>query len=55
VRTVNGIRFADYNNYKPESLEVALINLDELFEKGALKLLSKIETESVGVVLPARE
>jgi len=51
VRNVEGIRFVDYNNYQPQSLEVALRNLDALFEKGALKLLSKIETESVGVVL----
>ena len=48
-RVVNGIRFADYNNYKPETLDVPLADLDDLFEKGALKLLSKIETESIGV------
>ncbi len=48
-RIVNGIRFADYNNYKPETLDIPLTDLDALFEKGALKLLSKIETESVGV------
>jgi len=51
VRVVNGIRFADYNNYKPKSLEIALTDLDDLFVQGELKLLSKIETESVGVVL----
>jgi hypothetical protein len=51
VREVNGIRFVDYNNFKPGSLEVSLTDLDDLFEKGELKLLSKIETESVGVVL----
>ncbi|MBT8256325.1 MAG: deoxyribose-phosphate aldolase [Bacteroidia bacterium] len=50
-RIVNGIRFVDYNNYKPNSLEVDLSNLDELFEKGELQLLSKIETEAVGVEL----
>jgi hypothetical protein len=50
-RVVNGIRFADYNNYKPENLDVSLSNLDVLFEQGALKLLSKIETESVSVQL----
>ncbi len=51
VRMVNGIRFADYNNYKPKSLDIALTDLDSLFENGELNLLSKIETESVGVVL----
>ena len=55
VRNVNGIRFVDYNNFKPQSLEVALTDLDLLFEKGDLKLLSKIETESVGVLLPEKE
>ena len=55
VRYVDGIRFADYNNYKPQSLEVALTDLDVLFEKGDLKLLSKIETESIGVMLPETE
>ncbi|MBL4663179.1 MAG: deoxyribose-phosphate aldolase [Flavobacteriaceae bacterium] len=55
VRYVDGIRFADYNNFKPQSLEVDLANLDILFEKGELTLLSKIETESVGVVLPEIE
>ena len=49
VRTIKGIRFVDYNNYKPESLEIKLENLDKLFEKGELKLLSKIETEDVKV------
>ena len=48
-RVVTGIRFVDYNNYKPETLDVPITDLDILFEKGGLKLLSKIETESVGV------
>lgn len=48
-RVVNGIRFVDYRNYKPENLDVPLWDLDAFFEQGALKLLSKIETESVGV------
>jgi len=51
TRIVNGIRFADYNNFKPRSSEVALTDLDSLFEMGELNLLSKIETESVGVIL----
>ena len=50
-RFVEGIRFVDYNNYKPESLDVSLTELDGLFEQGALKLLSTIETEAVGVQL----
>ena len=50
-REVEGIRFVDYNNYKPKSLDIALTTLDSLFQSNQLKLLSKIETESVGVKL----
>jgi len=50
-RMVNGIRFVDYNNFKPnpEDLSIELTTLDELFKAKQLKLLSKIETESVSV------
>ena len=47
IRTVEGIRFVDYNNFKPASLDLKLEDLDKLFEKGELKLLSKIETENI--------
>ena len=50
-RTVNNITFLDYNNYKPETLDVALTDLDELFKAGKLKLMSKIETENIDVIL----
>ncbi|MEM7186528.1 MAG: DUF6503 family protein, partial [Bacteroidota bacterium] len=33
-RVVNGIRFVDYNNYKPQSLEIELTSLDQLFQQG---------------------
>ena len=52
-RIVEGIRFVDYRNYKPASLEVRLQDLDSLFLQGELKLLSTIETEAVGVTLKA--
>ncbi len=48
-RYVNGIRFVDYNNYKPLSKDVDLLDLDNLFEKGELKLLSKIENKNIVV------
>ena len=51
VRNVEGIRFVDYNNYKPESLGIPLKDLAEMFENGKLKLLSKIESEKVVVKL----
>ena len=49
MRIIEGIRFVDYNNFKPTSLDIKLEDLDKLFEKGELKLLSKIETENVSV------
>ena len=51
ARVINGIRFVDYNNYKPESKEIMLSDLDRLFIKGKLKLVSKIETENITVSL----
>ncbi|WP_299335553.1 DUF6503 family protein [uncultured Psychroserpens sp.] len=48
-RIIEGIRFVDYNNYKPESASVELIDLAQLFQDDALKLLSKIELENVTV------
>jgi hypothetical protein len=51
TRVIDGIRFVDYNNYKPESKEIMLSDLDRLFIKGELKLVSKIETENIKVSL----
>lgn len=48
-RMVNGLRFVDYNNYKPEDSIQDVTALDKLFESNALKLLSKIETENITV------
>ncbi len=48
-RYVNGVRFVDYNNYKPEKSDVTLSELPQLFESRALKLVSKIELENVHV------
>ncbi|MBW1297534.1 DUF6503 family protein [Aquimarina litoralis] len=48
-RIIKGIRFVDYNNYKTDDMSTPLSNLDKLFEKGKLKLLSKIELEDVYV------
>ena len=56
VRVINGIRFVDYNNYKPESLDIPLIDLAEMFENGSLMLLSKIANEKVVVkLIPANQ
>ena len=48
-RYVNSIRFVDYDNYKSEVESTTLDKLDELYEAGSLKLLSKIENENVRV------
>lgn len=48
-RYINGIRFVDYNNYKPKGSNFDLENLDQLFIEKKLELLSKIELENVTV------
>lgn len=48
-RYIEGIRFVDYNNYKSRLDHVELEDLDTLFEKGELTLLSKIELENLTV------
>ncbi|MGC6430291.1 MAG: DUF6503 family protein [Jejuia sp.] len=48
-RIVNGITFLDYNNYKPDSLNIDLTDLDDLFIAKKLKLISKIELDNVQV------
>jgi hypothetical protein len=50
-RTVNGLTFADYNNYKPSDTLATVENMDSLFEANKLKLLSKIELENIKVSL----
>lgn len=48
-RFIEGIRFADYQNYTVEDFDTPLDQLDELYEEGKLELLSTIETENVQV------
>ncbi|WP_456440246.1 DUF6503 family protein [Psychroserpens sp.] len=48
-RYIKGIRFVDYNNFKPNDASVSLSELPKLFEKAQLMLLSKIELENVKV------
>lgn len=48
-RYVNGLRFVDYNNYKPQTNTVSVTDLDTLFEKDELTLLSKIELKNINV------
>jgi hypothetical protein len=48
-RVVNGIRFLDYNNYKPKNALTKLENLDKAFENNELEKLSEINLENVKV------
>lgn len=48
-RTVNGIRFVDYENYKTDELSTPLEDLDEMFQKGELTKVSQIENEILKV------
>jgi hypothetical protein len=50
-RYIEGVRFVDYNNYKPEDSAITLIDLPQLFDNGALQLLSKIELEAIALSL----
>ncbi len=49
-RTVGGLRFVDYKNYKIEPWEsVDLKSVGNLFNEGKLELLSDIKTEDISV------
>ncbi len=48
-RYVNGIRFVDYENYKPIDSDATIFNADSHYLKKGLKLLSKIELEKISV------
>ncbi len=48
-RYVKGVRFVDYNNYKPKEVSATLEKLDDLFENDKLQLLSKIELDNISV------
>ncbi|MGC1631716.1 MAG: DUF6503 family protein [Gelidibacter sp.] len=46
---INGLRFVDYENYKPETSAIKFEDMDELFSTNKLDLLSKIELKSIEV------
>ena len=47
-RKINGILFLDYINYKPKG-EIKITDFEELFKKGDLEELSKIELLNIQV------
>ena len=48
-RYLGGIRFVDYENYETATGDSAFYDVDVLYEKDKLKLLSKIELEDISV------
>ncbi|MBZ9729448.1 deoxyribose-phosphate aldolase [Salegentibacter sp. JZCK2] len=48
-RTIEGIRFVDYENYKTDNLNTPLDQLDDLYQDRQLELLSKIENKNIEV------
>jgi hypothetical protein len=48
-RYIKGIRFVDYENYKPMDDVTTIDNIDAKYESGDLELLSKIELENISV------
>jgi hypothetical protein len=52
-RVINGVRFADYENYVADDLQqpgLAIETYDRRFEAGTLRLLSEIKMENIVVV-----
>ncbi|KGL63594.1 DUF6503 family protein [Polaribacter sp. Hel1_85] len=45
----NGIRFADYHNYKPLNKDISLIDIDKSFENNELKKVSEIVLKDIEV------
>src|SRR5690606_31656644 len=48
-RMLEGIRFVDYENYLPPQKGTSLMDIGQLFDRGKLKLLSKIELTDITV------
>lgn len=48
-RYVNGLRFVDYENYRPENMPTSIVNIDSLFLQNKLTLLSKIRLKNIKV------
>tara|TARA_R110002012_G_scaffold42418_3_gene115397 strand:- start:27042 stop:27821 length:780 start_codon:yes stop_codon:yes gene_type:complete len=48
-RYVNGIRFVDYENYKPKDDSSGIFEIGQRYNEGELELLSKIELNNITV------
>lgn len=49
VRKIEGVRFADYINYKPSNGSMEVETFDHLFEHGKLKELSRIDLKNITI------
>jgi len=50
-RVIEGIRFVDYKNFRPEHNDIDFYKVDELYEAGKLIELSLIEKDKINVQL----
>ncbi|AZJ35772.1 DUF6503 family protein [Tenacibaculum singaporense] len=48
-KVIKGIRFVDYNNYKPLNKDIDFYTIDKLYEESKLKKLSEIVLEDIQV------
>jgi len=48
-RYVNGIRFVEYENYKPKDDSSGILEIGQRYNEGELELLSKIELKNITV------
>lgn len=46
---VNGIRFVDYENYKPKNESTGILEIGQQYNEDGLELLSKIELKNISV------
>jgi len=52
-RRVNGILFQDYINYQPKSESATIDQMEDLYKRGELEELSRIELENISVEYPS--
>lgn len=50
-KIIEGIRFVDYNNYKPKNSIITLENIGKAYENGQLEKISEINLENISVDL----
>lgn len=46
---IDGVRFVNYNNYKPLNKEIDFYKIDKLYEEGKLKKVSEIVLENIKI------